>query len=286
MTNRAAGFIMLALLLSGCTDVGLATANLMARAAGQEKTSDVAYGSRSHQKLDIYAPTEPGAARPVIVFFYGGSWKSGSKDIYRFAAEPFTSRGYVVVIPDYAKYPDYRYPTFAEDGALAVTWVQQHIADYGGDPKKLFITGHSAGAHLGALLVTDAHYLKQAGGSRRGILGFAGLAGPYDFVPDDPDIVAVFSPVGDDLDQAMPAAHIDGKQPPMLLLHGLADDVVAMRNIHGMQRQVTKHGGKLVVTTYEGVGHIGILAALSKPLRFKAPAVDDMTAFFAENLGK
>src|SRR6185312_13484382 len=102
-------------------------------------------GSPYGSKLDVYMPADNASSHPVIVFFYGGSWKNGSRSDYRFAAEAFTSRGYVVVIPDYIKYPAAKYPAWQLDGAQAVVWVHDNITRYGGDASALFVLGHSAG---------------------------------------------------------------------------------------------------------------------------------------------
>ena len=71
---------------------------------------------------------------PVVVFFYGGSWQSGRRQDYSFVAQALTSRGCVVVIPDYRLYPEANFPAFVEDGAAAFAWVHEHISRFGGDP--------------------------------------------------------------------------------------------------------------------------------------------------------
>ena len=152
------------LLLVACTKIGLSVANLPNQFSDTETTKDLAYGSEPWQKLDIYVP--PHAAEkslPVVVFFYGGSWKDGSKDMYPFVGEAFAKKGYITVIADYSKYPQVKFPTFVEDGAKAVAWTYRHIAEYQGDPKRLFIAGHSAGAHIGAMMTADKHYLHAEG---------------------------------------------------------------------------------------------------------------------------
>lgn len=274
--------LLSSLLLSGCLSAATSIANMAARSSDYERIADIPYGDEARQRLDLYVPTS-GGAHPVLVFFYGGRWQMGKKEDFEFAAEPFVAAGYVVAVPDYAKYPAHRYPTFVADAAKAVAWVHGHAKNYGGDASRLFIAGHSSGAHIGALLATDARYLKAEGKSRTIIRGFAGLAGPYDFIPEDEDIVAIFSPAGGDAQSAMPSRHVDGRQPPMLLLYGLDDAVVQRSNLEAMRRQVKAKGGELAVKTYPGIDHVGIAAALSEPARGKAPVVADMLSFFREH---
>ena len=99
----------------------------------------------------------------MIVFFYGGKWQSGTKEMYGFLAAALTARGYVVVIPDYRLYPEVRFPDFIADSARALRWTRDNIAAFGGDARLLFVMGHSAGAQLAALVCTDERYLKAEG---------------------------------------------------------------------------------------------------------------------------
>jgi acetyl esterase/lipase len=129
---------------------------------GYDITQHVAYGQHSRQQLDIYKPKQAYAnALPVVVFFYGGSWESGDKEDYLFAAEAFTSRGYLTVIPNYRVYPDVKFPEVMVDPASAAKWVKTHIAEYDGDPNRIFLAGHSAGAHLLTMLALNSPYLEQ-----------------------------------------------------------------------------------------------------------------------------
>ena len=130
----------------------------------------------------IYRPQDAKTA-PVIVFFYGGSWQSGNKSIYKFVGSALARRGRGVV-PDYRVYPEVIYPAFLEDGALAVRWTKDNATRFGADPNMLFVMGHSAGAYMAAMLALDSRWLGRAGLSpRRDIAGLVGISGPYDFLP-------------------------------------------------------------------------------------------------------
>lgn len=87
------------------------------------------------------------------------------------------------MIPDYRLYPETTYPGFMDDAAAAVVWARAHAAEFGADPQRIFLMGHSAGAHIAMLLTTDRHYLAQHGVDPHALAGAIGLAGPYDFLP-------------------------------------------------------------------------------------------------------
>jgi acetyl esterase/lipase len=121
----------------------VALMNALAPRAGVRRIT-AAYADGSRNGLDIYipSPVQPGA--PIVVFFYGGGWENGRREIYRFVGATFASRGVVAMIPDYRIYPAARFPDFIEDGARAVAWALAHGAAHGGDPARLFLMGHSA----------------------------------------------------------------------------------------------------------------------------------------------
>ncbi|HMB94824.1 MAG TPA: alpha/beta hydrolase, partial [Tepidisphaeraceae bacterium] len=173
--------VCLMLPMAGCTEFDLLNATIPCW--GYSRTSDLKYGELPRQKLDVYRPRGKPAAAPVVIFFYGGDWQSGNKSDYRFVADAFTSRGFVAVLPDYRLYPQVTFPSFVEDAALAVRWTHDNAANFGGDPRRIYLMGHSAGAHIAALLTLDEHYLKNVGLDRSAIRATAGLSGPYDFVP-------------------------------------------------------------------------------------------------------
>ncbi|WP_420143472.1 alpha/beta hydrolase [Sphingobium sp.] len=144
---------------------------------GVRIASGVAYGEGSRRTLDIYAPRnrQPGAKLPIVVFFYGGSWDSGTRTGYSFVGRALAAQGFLVVIPDYRIGPDNVYPDFLTDGADAVRWVIAHGRSYGGAPERIVLSGHSAGAYIAAMLTFDTRWL---GSSRSAIKGFVGIAGP------------------------------------------------------------------------------------------------------------
>jgi acetyl esterase/lipase len=151
------GILMIA---AGCTSVELAAVNLPSHFDSTNIIHDVSYGPETWQKLDIYAPADAkGKQLDVVVFLYGGRWTYGAKEDYRFIGSAFSGSEFITVIPDYSKYPQVHFPVFVRDGAKALAWIYDNIASYGGNAGRIHVMGHSAGAHIGALLAADARYL-------------------------------------------------------------------------------------------------------------------------------
>jgi acetyl esterase/lipase len=245
-------------------------------------SEDLRYGEDGRQQLDVYRPRESAGRVKTVVFFYGGSWRSGRRDYYRFIGEALTNRGFVVVIPDYRIYPQVRFPAFVEDGARAVRWVRDHIDGYGGDPDQLYLMGHSAGAHIAALLTTDSQYLRQADVPADAVRGLIGLAGPYAF---DPFVYRSTRPIFAGLtDPAaiQPATFLTGSEPPMLLLHGDRDEIVYPSNSHALADAVRRTGGRATVVEITNLGHIGLILAFAEPLR-RANGIRDQVARFVDH---
>jgi len=230
------------------------------------------------QKLDIYRPDGAGPA-PVVVFFYGGAWNSGSKAMYPFVAATLARQGNVVVVPDYRLYPEVRFPAFLDDCAKSVAWTLSHVREIGGDPERVFLMGHSAGAYNAVMLGVDPAYLAAAGTSRAKIAGVIGLAGPYDFLPmTGEDVKAVFTTVGDG-PESQPITYVDGKAPPMLLLAGSADTTVLPRNTLSLAAKVRAKGGQVDDRIFPGVAHIGLVIAVAPLFQGKAPVLPSVEAF-------
>ena len=272
----AAGML---LAVGGCSP--LTALNAAVPDTGYDHHADIAYGEMPRRRLDVYVPHDLAGPAPVVVFLYGGSWKRGERRNYRFVAETLTGRGAVVVIPDYRLYPEARFPGFVEDAAAAVRWVHDNIERYGGDRDRLFLMGHSAGAHIAALVALDDRYLAAVGLSPGVVRGLIGLAGPYAF---DPSKYRSVRPVFADAvapDDVRPVTFADGDAPPTLLLHGGDDTTVYPVNSAELARRINAAGGSARRIEYEDVGHVGILLALARPFRGRAPVADDAAAFIA-----
>ncbi|HWF62400.1 MAG TPA: alpha/beta hydrolase [Nitrospira sp.] len=250
--------------MSGCTRVAFLAANLPTYFGTLAVVHDLAYGPEPSQKLDIDVPVDP-TDKPmdVIVFFYGGRWTYGTKEDYRFVGATFAERGFLVVIPDYRKYPLVRFPRFVQDGAKTLAWVSYHIAEFHGDPALIHIVGHSAGAHIGALLAAYSHYLADEGMDRsHTVHDFSGLAGPYAFTPDEPDLEDMFGPP-ENYPNMQITTFVDGTQPPMWLSYGDNDTAVKNVNLEKLEQRTKQRGGCVRSRIYPGVDHIDLVAALS-----------------------
>ncbi len=263
-------------LLAGCSPRWLAESLLLG--SHFALTQRVAYGPEARQELDVYRPLEARAPAPVVVFLYGGRWSSGSRDQYRLVGDALTRRGWVAVVPDYRLAPAASFPAWVEDGARAVRWARDNAARFGGDTARIFVVGHSAGGHTAALLALDEHFLRDAGVPAGAVKGFAALAGPVDTPWTDPDVQALMGPRAG-WPATYPATHVDGAEPPLLLLHGGGDRTVSAQSSVRLAARIRERGGCSRVVVYPGVGHVQIVVALAAPRLRIAPVLDDLDAF-------
>lgn len=268
---------VLALLLGACSPVTLV--NILTDTSGYRMQSGIAYGEHPRQRLDLYLPLAADKPAPVVVFIHGGRWREGAREDYRFLAQALTSIGAVVVIPDYRLFPEAHFPAFVEDNARAVRWTADHIAAEGGDPGRIFVMGHSAGAQIAALLALDPRYLQAQGFDNRSLRGLIGLAGAYDFLPfSSADAAEVFADVAD-LRLTQPINFACNPHPPLLLLYGTADTTVKPGNSIRLAERIRACGGTVEIHAYPRITHIGIIAALWSPARGSAPTLADIQRF-------
>ena len=264
-------------MLSACTPLGV-FATFTPRDPAIVRASGEPYGQDPRQQLDVYAPRRMASARPVAVFFYGGGWERGRKWDYGWVAQALAARGYVVVVPDYRLYPEVRFPVFLQDSAKAVRWAVDHAGAYGGDPSRIVLLGHSAGAYNAVMLALDKRYLAEAGVDDRRIRGVVGLAGPYDFESEVGRRQDVFEAVEDHA-ATQPVERARRQAPPMLLATGGADEVVPPRDTEALADALRATGSHVEVRVYPEVGHNEIMAAISRPFRDRARVLSDVTAF-------
>lgn len=250
----------------------------------QRVASGVAFGEYG-QRLDIWAPaTKSAAPRPVVVFFHGGGWVKGDRDAYAFAGRAFAARGFVVVIPDYRKVPEVRFPAFIEDGAQAVAWTREHVAEYGGDPARIALAGHSAGAHTAVTLALDPRWLAAEGLDAEAVKAVIGLSGPYDFYPfDKKRSIDAMSQWPEPRD-TQPIEWARADAPPMLLVTSSADTVVRPYNTENLAAKLRDMGAPVEAENYAGLSHEDVVMALSKPFRDKAPVLERSVAFLESAL--
>lgn len=271
-------------LTSACSPLTL-FATLSPKDASARVSSGESYGPNPRQSLDVYAPPGARGQAPMAVFFYGGSWDSGRRQDYNWVGRALASRGFVTVVADYRLYPEVRYPAFLEDGAHAVRWTADNARRFGGDPDRIVLAGHSAGAYNAVMLGLDGRYLSAAGVDRRCIRAIAGLSGPYDFLPLKGDITnRVFGGVAD-LPDTQPMAHVGPASPPAFLATGDADNMVWPKNTVALAQRFRTTGVDVEERHYPGVDHVQMVLALSRPLRGRAPVLDEMTTFLRRHAG-
>lgn len=219
--------------------------------------------------LDIYRPRDASGPAPTVVFFYGGAWKRGERAQYAFVGQRLAEAGMLALVADYRTFPRATFPGFVDDAAQAVAWARGHAQRHGGDPERIFVMGHSAGAQIAALLGTDARYLQRVGLAPRDLSGVIGLAGPYDFVVGQ-TYAPIFGPPARWPD-AQAVNFVDGNEPPFLLIHGTADRVVESVDSAQLDARLRAAGVSSTLLWLEGAGHSAPLAGFYQDKR--APQV-------------
>ena len=253
---------------------------------GYEREADIPYGAEPRQKLDVYQPVAGRRSQAVIVFLYGGSWRKGDRKSYRFVGQMLASQGYLVVIPDYRLYPEVTFPGFVEDSASALAWVHRNIASRGGDPEKIVVIGHSAGAHNAALLALDRRYLKNAGVPYGSLAGWVGISGPYAFDPRKFSRIRPIFATAQPPESARPITLVGAGAPPAMLIHGEQDWTVSITNSIELTKRLQAVGGTVHYKALPDTGHTDILLGLAEPFKSDSPLVAHIANFVGTLDGK
>jgi acetyl esterase/lipase len=259
--------------------------NALTPSSTYHKTADVTYGPNPRNQLDIYTPAAQNdkALAPVVVFFYGGNWNSGSRSGYEFIGEALASRGIIAVLADYRLYPQVRYPEFLEDSARAVAWTAKEIKRVGGDPKRLYVMGHSAGAYNAAMIALDPRWLAAEGMTPMALCGWIGLAGPYDFIPIQNRATRPVFFYPDTPPESQPINHVTNSAPPALLIAASEDELVnPVRNTGGLADRLRAAGVKVTEVYFDNISHTTLIAAMSRPLRGLAPVLRTVDHFVSQ----
>ena len=287
--GRAFGLLALAfaalLALVACSPIK--ALDVVTRTDTYRFTPDAAYGPLPRQKLDIYTPVlaAPAAGWPVVVFFYGGSWNSGERAEYKFVGEALASRGVLVLVADYRLYPEVRYPSFLEDSAAALAYGLEQAKALGGDPRRVFVMGHSAGGYNAAMLALDPRWLAPTGHKPGELAGWIGLAGAYEFLPlgsESPARPVFFHP--DHPPGTQPIDYATTGSLKAFLAAPVNDKVVSpRRSTLAMAAKLRGAGVPVELKMYDGVTHTLLAGAFARPLRGLAPVLDDVTAWISAN---
>ena len=254
--------------------------NLTVPRSGYRIHRDLAYGEGPRHRLDLYVPERLGGPAPVVLFFYGGGFVAGRKSEYRFLGEALASKGIIVAVADYRLYPETIFPGFIEDGADVLIALRKLVPQFGGDPERIFLAGHSAGAYISVMLAADPSYLRRREADESWIRGVIGIAGVYDFPKIvTPERILIFG--GAERPETQPLKFIDGKRPPMLLAVGAKDGSLQMSGIIALSERLRAHGSDVEERVYPGIGHMTIMLALAPGFRRLAPLLSDIAQFIA-----
>ena len=215
-------------------------------------TKDLAYvddGDPKH-KLDLYMP-EGAAKVPVVMWIHGGGWKTGDRSLYGAIGRRFAEAGIGFAAISYRLSPKVKHPAHVEDCARAFAWLYAHVADYGGDPDRLFVSGQSAGGHLSALLTLDPQYLKALNVPQGAIKGVIPMSGVYTVPclgPDARGLMSMFpDSFGSDPDvcrSASPISHLSTLSCPMLVITETEDAGLIRPTMKAFQAAAEKAGVK------------------------------------------
>jgi alpha/beta hydrolase fold len=193
--------------------------------------------------------------------------------------EALASAGLLVAVADYRIHPQGRYPDFLHDGAKAFAILRRIVASYGGDPDRIFLAGHSAGAYIAVMLALDARYVRREGEDIGTIHGVIGIAGSYDFLPViDPTQIEIFG--GPERPETQPIRYVDGKKPPTLLATGANDGRVQVKSTRNLSALLRAIGGEVEERIYPNVGHMGIILSLAPPSVAARPCVTTYCSLF------
>ena len=247
-------------------------------------TKNIAYGTKSHQLLDVYRPDD-NEQHPVVIYIYGGGWNSGNKELYALVAQKLVPLGMVVVVPAYQLYPDATYPSMVSDVAAAIAWTRTHIADYQGDPARIIVGGQSAGAQLSAMALLDPATAPTLAGSPS-LCGYFGISGVYDIgeqyafeVAHERTAPVMTAVMGgpEKFERTSPRLQNLTGFPQTLLIHGDADDTVDIVMSQHFTDALTEALVPVTFNTYPGRGHSELLfhALTESPGRL----ITDVTTF-------
>lgn len=253
--------------------------NEYAEARPSRRTKDIVYVSNTspdfnpeRHVLDVYSPRKASSMpRPVVVFIHGGSWNSGSKNLYAFVGRRLAKQGIVAVVISYRLSPAVLVPAMADDCARAVAWTSQHIAEYGGDPNRIFVMGHSAGGGLSALLAVDNQLFAKIGLAQNPVKGAilddpAGLD-MLDYLTklEYPNDAQYLIPYGKDpaVWRAMsPMYQVKAGSPPMLMYAGGRTYPSITNSSQRFHKRLQELGVNHDFTTLPGKKHVGMATQL------------------------
>jgi arylformamidase len=232
----------------------------------------VAYGSREIEKLDIYRADRPNA--PIHVFLHGGAWRSGLAKDYAFPAEMFVRAGAHYVVPDFSWVQDVGGDLLpiSDQVRRAVAWTYRNAASFGGDARRLFVSGHSSGGHqAGVVAITD--WQRDFGLPADAVKGYVSISGMYELLPvslSARSSYVKFSPEA--LDALSAQRHVERVGAPMLLVHGTLETPEFQRQSRDFAAALQKRGKPVELIVADGYNHFEVMETLANPFQFAGRA--------------
>ena len=262
--------------LSGCSSLDMVNA-FTPSPNGLPVT--LSYGSSERQRVDVY---QAGRRKPLVIFFYGGSWNSGSRTDYRFVARAFNDLGYSVAIPDYRLTPEALYPDFLKDSAQAISLLINRAEEFGADPQRVILVGHSAGAYNAMMVALDQRWLSPE--DRQRIRGVIGLASPVNFLPIELPAARLAFHWPNTPRDSQPIEHVSSSSPPILFINANNDPLVDPRiNSIAMAEKLRAANVYVEVENFDGplgmINHARLVATLSPTFQFLSPTLDKSRVF-------
>lgn len=245
--------------------------------------TNIAYGENLKHSLDVVS-SENCIGSPILLFVHGGSWRWGQKDYHRAIGKQFARNGVVFVSINYRLYPEVRFPEFPRDLARAIFWVRQNVERFGGNKKKIFLIGHSAGAHNACLVAMDEKYLNEFGGNLNWIKGVIPMACPFEFDPTKEFLYRDLFPNEKDINTLMPMGiEIKNKLPPFFIMHGKFDPILPENQVYEFAEKIKDFGGEAEVRIYSSHGHFSLVRRTTSWHIWPFPLLKDILNFIRSN---
>ena len=221
---------------------------------------DIPYGEDSWQKIDLYVPDDRTAENlPTLLFLHGGYWTHGYKEWLGFMAPSFVSLPALFISVGYRLSPAVQHPAALDDCLSALAWAYHHVAEYGGDPRRLFVGGHSAGGHLAALMALQPALLMARSLPAELIKACFPVSGVYDLTGDiPPDCRQAFLELGANPVHASPLHYVRGNRIPFLVAVGEHDFPVLYEQAYAMKTALQQQDGPVEFLDIAGVDHFQI----------------------------
>lgn len=266
-----AAFLFISIMLLFSNEYALARPSRRAKDIAYVAANTPDFDAQRHL-LDVYSPRKKSAtAHPVVVFIHGGNWNSGSKNLYTFVGRRLAKQGVVAVIINYRLAPNVQVPAMADDCARAVLWTQQHIAEYGGDPNRIYVMGHSAGGGLAAFLSAKDELFTKLGATQNPIKGAilddpAGLD-MFDYLtkmeyPNDAQYLVSFGKDPAVWRQVSALYHVMAKTPPMLMYVGERTYPSITSSTRKFEKRLAELGIKHEFKVLPGKKHVAMVTQL------------------------